>query len=427
MAENFSFGTALKIIFTYIQAPPAVLAERYVDRDRTLVYKWLRDAAFPPKKLFPDIIRFVTEQSGEPARVLIKTEMDRYLSDSGMDARVKVMLNEDSDFKDYLECVFSLLAAEKTLGKKRKQTESAQSQSERQAERQPDNDQRKLSGTQTEFRLERQPGRDMERQPERGLDFIRFDENPGRQSARLPERQPDDAMPDERPETPPRQLYAPDERAIHIRLTRSTAKTVCFSLLAALSVDILWRVSARVIQGLYASGEPYSSALIASFFRGFLVFPIIVFAILSLHDEYLFSRALSTRTKLLCVFCYASAGGLGGLMLASPGLERAVEGFMNAPAGRMALLVFIHALVLSFLPLLSLQSLLRFPRMSAASFLSLEFAPAIFCSMAALLTLLSGRLPAERVWLGGFLPGVVLNLLMFASARFVLKSYLEAK
>ena len=75
MEEQFTFGVVLKIIFKYIQASPAVLAEQYVDRDRTLVYKWLRGASSPPKRLFPDIIRFVTENSSEPMRALIRAEI----------------------------------------------------------------------------------------------------------------------------------------------------------------------------------------------------------------------------------------------------------------------------------------------------------------------------------------------------------------
>ncbi len=369
MKTKFTFGVALKIIFKYIQAPPAVLAERYVDRDRTLIYKWLRDAAFPSKKLIPDIIRFVMECSGEPVRGLIRMEMDRHMSESGLDTQLKNMLNEKSDFADYLEGVFSLMAAEKALEKRPKQAELTQF-------------------TKTQNQVE-------------------------------------DPSPAETPEKPLQsQVPASDGHEIHIRLTSAAMTKIGFSLLAAMSGEILWAITAYALRWPYALEAAYNGAPVFPFFlRGFLILPIVFFAMMSLRKETPFIDVLPGLRKMVYIGSYALAGGIGGLLLAGPGLKNLAEGLLWAPVPQAALLVFIRALVLSFLPMLVLLTLLRFPRITAGTFLLLEFGPALLCVMVALPALLSGVPPAGRVWLGGFFPGFALSLLMFVSARIVFKEH----
>jgi hypothetical protein len=143
----------------------------------------------------------------------------------------------------------------------------------------------------------------------------------------------------------------------------------------------------------------------------------------SLRGEAPAFQAFSRLEKLTCIGCYSLAGGIGGILLASPGLESVAEAILPNPIPQAMFLVAIHALVLSFLPLLALLSLLRFPKASPGTFLFLEFAPALLCALVALLVLLVSPLPTGRVWLGGLLPDVTLNLLMFISARLVLKGY----
>ena len=355
MEAKFTFGIALKIIFKYIQAPSSVLAERYVDRDRTLVYKWLRGTAFPPKKLFPDIIRFVTENANEPVRRLIRSEMDQCLSEAGLSEKLKELTGEKSDIADYLESVFSLLTAEKALQKDRIQPEAS--------------------------------------------------EPPEAQN--LPG---------------PSLVLMSAERAVHIRLTASSMVNIGLALLAAISGEILWLIIAYAIGWPYAPEIPYGAvSVLPAFFRGILILPAIVFVML--RKEYPSIKALSKTQKLTYIGCYALAGGIGGLLLAGPGLETLVGGFLPAPIPQAAFLIFIHALVLSFLPMLSLLALLRFPRINPGAFLFLEFGPALLCALTALPVLLSGQLPLGRVWLGGFFPGVALILLMSASVRIVFRGY----
>ena len=117
MDERFTFADALKIVFKYIPSSPSVLAEQYVDRDRTLVYKWLRGSAFPSKKLFHHIIRFITEHSSEPVSYLIRAEMNQSIANSPLINRFDKANDDETTFADYLESLFSLLAAEKIAEK----------------------------------------------------------------------------------------------------------------------------------------------------------------------------------------------------------------------------------------------------------------------------------------------------------------------
>lgn len=360
MEERLTFGTALKIIFEYIQSPPSVLAEQYVDRDRTLVYKWLRDTAFPPKKLFPDIIRFVTECSGDSIRDLIRMEMDRRLSESELGAQHRKMLDEKLDFADYLESIFSMLAAEKARDKALKQAETPDC---------PETCPRLESPSPTEAETSRQ----------------------------LP-------------------IPAPARQEIHIRLPVPIIKNIGFAILAALSGELLWSVAAYAFQWTHAvSGFPV-------FLRGFLVFPIIVFAMLSLKEGSPV-QVLPKTMKLVYVGCYGLAGGAGALLLAESELERLLKGFLPGYLPQTLLLIFIQALVLSFFPLLILLALLRFPRAHPCDFLLLEFGPALVCVLATLPVLLPARAPSEILWLGGFVPCCVLKLLMFLSTQTVFRGY----
>ena len=371
MEEQFTFGNALKIIFKYVQASPAILAEKYVDRDRTLVYKWLRGAAFPSKKLFPDIIRFVMDNSSDPIRAMIRAEMDPYLLETKPGSRLGKTSEGETGFADYLESVFVLLAAEKALIKNQKPSEATE-----------------LSGTQTQPASSR--------------------------SAETEEKSPRRQLPD----------VIQDEREIHIRLTHSVIKRAGFALLAAVSGEVLWAIAVFTFQWQYTSGIPYDGLTIfPAFLRGILLLPVLVFAMASLRGESLSFQATLPAKKLLYVICYALAAGIGGLLLTSPGLDTIIVDFVPASVPQAMLLVVIHALVLSFLPLLSLFALLRFPRVHPGTFLFLEFGPALLCALAALPVLLTSRSPIGRVWLGGLFPGCILNLLMFLSARLVLKGY----
>lgn len=111
-ASMFSFGGVMQIIFKIINESPSVLAGFYIDRDRTLVYKWLHNTASPSKKLIPDIIKFVMEKANKPMRVQIRNELDRYTADSELTADLKRALMAKYDFREYLEGVFNISIAQ---------------------------------------------------------------------------------------------------------------------------------------------------------------------------------------------------------------------------------------------------------------------------------------------------------------------------
>lgn len=113
---KFTFGAVLQIVFKYISEPPSVLAEFYIDRDRTLVYKWLRDTASPSKKLVPNIVKFVCESTSEPMRVQIKNEIDGLICETDFIAELKHNLVVKEDFKTYLQDVFFLSIAQRKNG-----------------------------------------------------------------------------------------------------------------------------------------------------------------------------------------------------------------------------------------------------------------------------------------------------------------------
>ena len=369
MDTKFTFGAALKIIFKYIQASPTVLAEQYVDRDRTLVYKWLRDTSFPPKKLFPDIIRFVMKNSSEPMRVMIRTEMEELLSGAELNTHFGKTLDGEADFTDFLESVFSLLTAEKALEKSQKLVGAAES-----ADKQKKSDDPTSGATPEELFQSLAPSAGM--------------------------------------------------RDIHIRLTSKTMIGIGFALLAAVSGELLWQIACYILRLPVTTGIPSGEASIfPALLRGFFVFPIIVSAMISLRGESSYDQALLRSKKIVIMFCYAIAGGIGGLLLASPGLEIMVEGFLPSPVPQAVFLVFIHALVISFLPLCVTLALLRFPKLLPGTFILIEFSPALLCALAALPVLFIEQSSTGRIWLGGLLPGLVLSFLMFISVRLVLKKY----
>jgi len=113
LANHIVFSELFKIAFSHINESPKTLAEFYIDRDRTLVYKWLNNTAMPSKKLIPGIVRFITDHAAASARVLIKSDFNRYIEASGIHREAIVLLISTVDFEDYLEEIFSYAIAEK--------------------------------------------------------------------------------------------------------------------------------------------------------------------------------------------------------------------------------------------------------------------------------------------------------------------------
>jgi hypothetical protein len=112
-ANQIIFSELLKIAFSHINESPRTLAEFYIDRDRTLVYKWLNNSATPPKKLVPGIVRFIKDHTIPSARVVIRSDFNRYIEASGIHQEAIALLTSTADFEEYLEEIFSYAISEK--------------------------------------------------------------------------------------------------------------------------------------------------------------------------------------------------------------------------------------------------------------------------------------------------------------------------
>jgi hypothetical protein len=104
---RFSAGGILGIIFRHIKESPRTLAELYVFRDRSLVYKWLHDSATPPKALVPGIVAFVMEKTCEPVRLSMQKELGDYIRASGLPPGIVAQLNGTIPFQKYMEDILN--------------------------------------------------------------------------------------------------------------------------------------------------------------------------------------------------------------------------------------------------------------------------------------------------------------------------------
>jgi len=119
---KFTWGGVLRIVFDSVNQSPAHLSEFYIDRDRSLVYRWLRDEAAPTSKLLPDIVRFVKESSVVAERLKLKTDMDAYINLSSLSEQVKNALIMEDDFEKYITAALRIALSER---KKKQPAETA--------------------------------------------------------------------------------------------------------------------------------------------------------------------------------------------------------------------------------------------------------------------------------------------------------------
>jgi len=103
MPVKFSLGAILSIILRHIKESPRTLAELYVYRDRTLVYKWLHGSAMPAKTLVPGIVRFVMEKSCEPVRLSMRHELEVYVGTAGLRPEIADQLIQTEPFQKFIE------------------------------------------------------------------------------------------------------------------------------------------------------------------------------------------------------------------------------------------------------------------------------------------------------------------------------------
>lgn len=100
--RGFSPGGILRVIFRYVTESPRVLAEQYLYRDRTLVYKWLHDSATPSKGMVAGIVAFVMDRACEPVRLSLRRELEGYVSSGGLDPAIAAGLVATASFEAFL-------------------------------------------------------------------------------------------------------------------------------------------------------------------------------------------------------------------------------------------------------------------------------------------------------------------------------------
>ncbi|MDR0782539.1 MAG: hypothetical protein LBE83_02100 [Propionibacteriaceae bacterium] len=110
---RFTWGGVLKVVFNAVARPPVDLARFYVDRDRTLIYRWLRDEAAPPPNRLGPIVRFVMDSTHEAERAKLRIEMNAYIEASTLEDPVKTALIEEGDFETYVAAVLRLALTER--------------------------------------------------------------------------------------------------------------------------------------------------------------------------------------------------------------------------------------------------------------------------------------------------------------------------
>jgi hypothetical protein len=378
METKFTFGRVLNIFFSHMTAGASELADRYVYRDRTLIYKWLRDRAFPSRPLIPDIIRFAMDKSSEATRPIIRSRINECIAFSDLSPAQKQELIQEEAFPDYLLNVINALAV---LWKKDKGGGAEENESE---------------------------------------------------AANLPPVTTCSSE-DERQDVPPAICAAPPEdspqppawdsphqadRAIHITFSYETLLNIFLAAIACVAGDGLWVVLAWMLR--WPGNAWMQGGGLPAFLWGLLfAFPVMTLALLPPRGAG--PHRIGPGGKLLLAGGFSAAGGTAGFLLAQAGLGELFAGWGAAPAAKEILLVFISALVLTFLPTLALLALLRFPKTGTVSFLLMEFGPALLCVLFALPAILAGGRSGGTFWLGGFLAGAAAKLAMYLFVRRVLK------
>lgn len=108
MPATFSVGSILAIILRHLKESPRTLAELYVYRDRTLVYKWLHGSATPAKTLVAGIVKFVMEKSCEPVRLSMRHELEECVRTGGLRPEIAAQLIQTEPFQKFIEDMLNL-------------------------------------------------------------------------------------------------------------------------------------------------------------------------------------------------------------------------------------------------------------------------------------------------------------------------------
>lgn len=380
METKFTFGAVLDILFTYTTAGASALADFYIERDRTLVYKWRHDKAFPSRPLFPGIIRFVMDKSSEATRPVIREKINGCIESSALTPAQKQELISEKVFPDYLLNVINALAVLWKLDKSGGDDENESDAAER------------LS---VSALIAETDGKDA---------------SPETISASAEDAASLPASGD------PRQT----KLTVHINFSHSAIFNIFLAFAACLLGDGLWAALAWALR--WSSDVWTRGGGGPSFIWGLLfALPIIVLAMLPPRGEG--SRGTKRRDMILFAGSFSAAGGAAGFLLAKARLGELITQWVAVLVAKEIVLVFISALVMTFLPTLVLLALLRFPKIQSPIFFLMELGPALLCVLFALPAVFAGAWHGGAFWLGGYIAGAAARLGMYLSVRHILKRY----
>jgi len=198
---------------------------------------------------------------------------------------------------------------------------------------------------------------------------------------------------------------------------------IVFAVLAATVGGLLWSLVDSAL------GLPYVIGRMGREPAGFLAFwggicslsPVIICAAISLWRENPAVKSLHGPGKAGYISAYTLACGLSGLLFYGSGFGGFVEQLNIDHVLQEITYVFVFSLVLSFLPVLAVLLLMRFPKMKPSAFIFIEFFPAAMCVSAVLVLALVSQ--PEISQLRGFLISFILRLTMYITIRIVLKGY----
>jgi len=398
---KLTFGMILQTVFRNINETPSMLAEFYIDRDRTLVYKWMRDTASPAKKLVPEIIRFIVENTGEPARIKIKSELDKVIAAADFPVDLKNALLGSPDFENYLNGMIALALT------KRKDEAAPKPLDEPSGE----------------------PG-SIVIAPSWEPDRIIFTSSGDSDIALpAPTEVSSSAVPVQIGESDNTALAPSGEfgSAVPAKSDDSGSTVpvtnIVFAVLAATVGGLLWSFVANALGLLYAMGrmgrEPTG---FMTFFWGICsLSPVIICAAISLWREKPTAKSLCGPGKAGYIIAYTLACGIGGLLFYGSGFGGFIEKLNIGHVLQEITYVFVLSLVLSFLPVLAVLLLMRFPKMKPSAFIFIEFFPAAMCVSAVMILALVNQ--PEVSQLRVFLIGFIMRLAMYITIRIVLRGY----
>jgi hypothetical protein len=404
-SSNITFGKLLQIIFRYLNESPKVLAEFYIDRDRTLVYKWLRHKGLPSKKLIPGIIRFVTEKSSESERQLISDEIRALVANSGLCDAIKSSILSITDFRRLLEEAISLSITGSNAMREGRSIRAGSDVS---------------CGSDVPCELKHEAPADGS--PFMDTGSARETAGGSNNGACIAEQDSAAVLPQISTDA---SLLAANSSVAAGTSSKYTvsAGNILYALLAALTGGLLWNLLNTVLGlRIYMGGSGPTGFL--SFLWGITVsFPVILFALFSLKSGNIRqtarqpSKAGLYRTGMIPV--YTIVGGLTGLLFYNSSIRTLIESGNLRYEIQESFIVLAFASVVSLPPYLAVLLVYRVPvqkRLLLPSFLF----PVVLTGLAVASTFVVHAPVHEINQFRGFIAGFSLRLSMYIVLRLIL-------